>query len=161
MPVPLLAVLIPGLMASGAAVYAWLTPDRDGEWSDKVVFNDRMRTLHASIQNLNSAFAQCKGFMADATKLQAWRSYKTLWSQYYADVGKKEYFDPNSEQISLAKQYASQMVHWVETLKTFKECIQLAPPASPNLLTPNTASLPSWWLPVGIGAIISLILTKR
>lgn len=161
MAVPLLAVLVPGLMAAGAAVYAWLTPDRDGEWSDRVVFNDRMRTLQANIINLNSAFAQCPGFMADATKLAAWRSYRTLWSQYYADVGKKEYFDPNSEQITLAKQYASQMVHWVETLKTFKECIQLAPPASPNMLTPNHANLPAWVLPVVVGGLLSLIFTKR
>lgn len=161
MPVPLIALayLVPGALAAGAAAWEWLKPERDPEWGEKTVFNDRMRQLQSAIQNLNNAFAQCKGFMANKGELSAWRTFKTNWSKYYADVGKLEYLGPDSAQIANAKQYASQLVHWVDVLKSHKECVELAPTtptAVPDPLIPNGDDTPSWLLPAAIGVGLGL-----
>lgn len=160
MPVPLivLAYAVPAALAAGAAAWEWLRPGKDPEWDDKTVFNDRMRQVQSGIQNLNDAFAQCKGFMSNSGELSAWRTFKNNWTKYYADVGKLDYLGPSSAQIANAKQYASQLVHWVDVLKSHKECVELAPntPTAPPNLPPSEGDLPSWVAPAAIGAALAL-----
>ena len=121
MPLPLLYV-VPGLLAAGAAAWEWVRTENDPAWSDKTVFNDRMRQLHSHILALNDVFGQCKTFMANKAQLSAWRAFKTNWSKFYAEVGKREYFDPNASQISNAKLYTSQLAQWVDVLNQLPEC---------------------------------------
>lgn len=164
MPVPLIALAyaVPAALAAGAAAWEWLRPGKDPEWDDKTVFNDRMRQLHTGIQNLNDALAQCKGFMTTTGELSAWRTYKANWTKYYGDVGKLEYLGPSSAQIANAKQYASQLIHWVEILKAHKECLALAPPG-PAIPPPPPPGdeLPSWALPAAIGAALALYAVSQ
>ena len=166
MPVPIIALayLVPGALAAGAAAWEWLRPEKDPEWGDKTVFNDRMRQLQSAILNLNSAFAQCKGFMSNSGELTAWRAYKTNWAKYYADVGKLGYLGPSDAQIANAKQYASQLVHWVDVLKSHKECVELAPstpnPVPPGPLTPPSDT-PPWLLPVAAGIGLGIYLMSK
>ena len=159
MPVPVIALayLVPGLMAAGATAYEWLKPARDPEWADKTVFNDRMRTLQANIQDMNTALSQCKSFMGNAAELRAWRNFKTNWSKFYADVGKLEYFDANTAQTSNAKLYTSQLVHWVDVLKTHKECV--TPTTGPGAIPepdPPPSDTPEWLLPAVAGLALGL-----
>lgn len=164
MPVPFIALayLVPGALAAGAVAWEWLRPERDPEWGDKTVFNDRMRQIQSAIQNLNNAFAQCKGFMSNSGELNAWRTFKTNWSKYYADVGKLVYQGPDSAQVANGKQYASQLVHWVDVLKAHKECVEFAP-TTPNPVPPPlpTSDTPEWLVPALVGGALALYAVSR
>lgn len=135
MALPLL-YLVPTLLAAGGAAWEWLRTENDPAWADKTVFNDRMRQLHTHILNLNTVFGQCKTFMRNKSQLNAWRAFKSNWSKFYAEVGKREYFDPNASQISNAKLYTSQLAQWVDVLNQLPECKGQAP------ATPSPATVP-------------------
>lgn len=164
MPVPLvaLAYLVPGLLAAGGAAWEWLRPERDPEWADKAVFNDRMRTIQSNILDLNKALNHCPAFGKDVASKAAWKNYMTNWSAYYREVGKKEYFDPSPPQIANAKLYASQFNHWIEVLKGYRECVTFAPPSGSTLPPPAPPDdTPVWLVPALIGALGALYLASR
>lgn len=137
MPLPLI-YLVPGLMAAGAATWEWLKPERDPEWADKTVFNDRMRQIQGHITSLNAALGACPEFMAQTSNLAAWRIFKTNWQKFYGEVGTRTYFDPNQSQIANAKLYTSQLAKWIDKLKTFPTCQNVG--VTQEALNPPTPS---------------------
>lgn len=162
MPVPFIALayLVPGLIAAGGVAWEWMRPEKDPEWADKTVFNDRMRQLQTHLLDMNKALSACPSFTKNSANLSAWRNFLKNWSAWYKEVGKLEYFAPNDSQISNAKLYTSQLIHWVETLKTYKECVSPAN-AAPPTVPPPPDSVPDWVVPAALGVAAALYLTRK
>jgi hypothetical protein len=137
--------LIPGLIAAGAIIAEWLAPERDPEWADKNVFNDRMRVMHSNILNANNALGACPAFMANKGNLDAWRSFRTNWSKYYADVGKLVLLQkPSAANVANIKLYSSQLLQWIDLLKTIPSCQPpVGPPPPLPIVKPDPISPPS------------------
>lgn len=136
MPAAAAVYIIPALLATGAALWEWLRPERDPDWGDRDVFNDRMRQIQTSILDLNNAFGRCKAFVSNKQQISAWRNFRTNWTKWYKDTGKLTTFNPNDAQISNAKLYTSQLAKWIDVLKSYHDCLGTA-------VTPATGKAPS------------------
>jgi len=112
MPLPLLPIAL-GLAgtAAGAALHAWITGESPDAWTDKDVFNARMRDMQGLAMALNTGFAGCKPFMSSTAQLTAWRAARDGFSKFYGSVGSL-YFDPSPEKVEQAKGYASKFYFW-------------------------------------------------
>jgi hypothetical protein len=156
-----LVYLVPGLIATGGAIWEWLRPENDPAWSDRAVFNDRMRQLQSNIANLNSAFSSCAEFMSNPQQLSAWRAYRTNWSAYYKDIGSLTLFDPNEAQINNGKLYASQLAKWIDVLKSISACTTLASPSTESKPPPHESALDWGSIILGAGVVGAIYILIR
>jgi len=127
MSLPLIPIAL-GLAgtAAGAAIHAWITGESPDPWTDKTVFNARMRDLQGLAMALNDGFSTCKPFMSNKAQLTAWRAARDGFSKFYGDVGSL-YFDPSEEKVEQAKQYASKFYFWTGEYNRLKCGGKLAP----------------------------------
>lgn len=160
---PPLAVVIPALLAAGAALWEWLKPENDPAWSEKSVFNDRMRQIQSNMADLNRAFAACPDFMKNAQHLGAWRAFKLNWSKYYAEVGRLTVMGPNTAQIENGKLYCSQLAKWIDVLKSLPSCVNVSVTPPPATSTKPGASIfdqisGTAWAVGGAAVLVILLL---
>jgi hypothetical protein len=138
MPVPVIAYYVltglGGYLLAQGDLVRWLAGS-DDEWSDAEVFNARMRQIHTGILQLNELFAKCKVLHTPdkAAELTSWKTFVTLWAQYYKEVGSK-YFDPNENQIVESKNFATNLAKWIDVYS------HLCGPVPTGLKQPETVS---------------------
>ena len=161
MVLPLIPIAIGAVgVAAGAALHSWLTDENDA-WEDKTVFKTRMREMHSLALALNEGFANCPAFMADKAKLTSWQGNRDNFGKFYGEVGTLNYFDPSSEQVAQAKDYASKFYFWSGEY----ERLNCGTPVSPHNNTDPynpTPKEPTDWVPIikwgaiGIGSLFAL-----
>lgn len=150
MPIP--AVAIPWILGAlgGGTLWAWVSSS-DDEWAHADVFNSRMREIHTGILQLNNIIAKCGPITGKKSEIDAWRTFVTLWSQFYRDIGTVT-FAPSSEVILEARHHASTLAKWLDIYK------QLCGPLPSGLMpadtpAPNTKK-PMHWSQLIIWAVV-------
>lgn len=131
MSLPLIPIAL-GLTATaaGAALHAWVTGESADPWTDKTVFNARMRDMQGLAQALNDGFSSCAPFRRNAAQLTAWRAARDGFSKFYGDVGTL-YLDPSDEKVAQAKLYASKFYFWTGEYNRLK-CGGAVGPVNPG-----------------------------
>jgi len=147
MTLPLIPIVLGSAgVAAGSALHAWLNQSVDS-WSDKSVFNARMRDMHSLALALNSGFSTCAAFRANTSQLTSWRGNRDNFGKFFSDVGTLSYTSPSSSQISQAKDFASKFYFWTGEYNRLK-CgapigpVRPAPAPAPAPTSGNAAPLP-------------------
>lgn len=157
MVLPLIPIAI-GLTgtAAGAALNHWLTNTPDA-WSDRNVFNARMRDMQLLATALNTGLTHCPEITSNDAQLSAWRAARDGFSRFYHDIGALNYLGPNDAEIEQAKSYASKFYFWTGEYNRL-DCGSKIPtpidPAKPP--APVGSNLTDWatiikWSVIGIG----------